>query len=206
MRCNFRHERALRKSGIAIIAGIDEAGRGPLAGPVVAAAVILPEKFRHKKLNDSKQLCAALREEICGELMNRPDVCWAASVVECEEIDCLNILRATHEAMRRAVVALTCAPEHVLIDGLPVRPFPYPHTAIVDGDARSLTIAAASVIAKVTRDRIMVQMEALYPGYGFAKHKGYATELHLDRLRAHGPCSIHRKSFLPVAQRLLAAG
>lgn len=204
MRCNFQHERALRKTGLEIIAGIDEAGRGPLAGPVVAAAVILPEKFRHKTLNDSKQLKPELREEIFQELTARTDVAWSASVVDCEEIERINILRATHLAMRQAVIALATAPHHVLIDGLPVRPFPYPHTALVDGDARSLSIAAASVIAKVTRDRIMVRMEALYPGYGFAKHKGYATGLHLDRLRIHGPCPIHRRTFLPVAEQLRA--
>ncbi len=206
MRCSFKHERALRKTGLEIIAGIDEAGRGPLAGPVVAAAVILPEKFRHKTLNDSKKLRGEQREEIYVELTARTDVCWAVSVVDREEIDRFNILRATHQAMRQAVIALTQTPHHVLIDGLPVRPFPYPHTAIVDGDAKSLSIAAASVIAKVTRDRIMVEMEALYPGYGFAKHKGYATELHLERLQTNGPCPIHRKSFLPVAQQLLALG
>ncbi len=202
MRCTLKHERALRKTGVEIIAGIDEAGRGPLAGPVVAAAVILPEKFRHKTLNDSKKLRAEVRAEIYAELTERPDIVWAVCVIECEEIDRCNILRATHRAMREAVTALQAAPHHVLIDGLPVRPFPYPHTAIVDGDAKSLSIAAASVIAKVTRDRIMVRMEALYPDYGFARHKGYATEMHLERLQTHGPCPIHRKTFLPVAQRL----
>ena len=206
MPCNFRHERALRKTGIEIIAGIDEAGRGPLAGPVVAAAVILPEKVRHKTLNDSKQLRENQREEIYAELTARADVCWAVSVVEHDEIERINILRATHQAMRRAVAALATQPQHVLIDGLPVRPFPHPQTALVGGDGRSFSIAAASVIAKVTRDRIMVEMEALYPGYGFAKHKGYATGLHLERLRAHGPCPIHRKTFLPVAQQIPALG
>ena len=204
MRCSFRHERALRKMGVEIIAGIDEAGRGPLAGPVVAAAVILPEKFRHKTLTDSKKLRAEQREEIYRELTAKPNVAWAVSVISCAEIDEINILRATHQAMRAAVGALSAMPHHVLIDGLPVRPFPYPHTALVDGDAKSWSISAASVIAKVTRDRIMIEMEALYPGYGFARHKGYATELHLERLQANGPCPIHRKSFLPVAQRLAA--
>jgi ribonuclease HII len=203
MACNFKHERALRLSGLEVIAGIDEAGRGPLAGPVVAAAVILPEKFRHGTLTDSKKLSPEKREEIFETLTTNPEVRWAASVVDCDEIDRINILRATHQAMRRAVLALSVMPQHVLIDGLPVRPFPYPQTALIAGDARSKTIAAASVIAKVTRDRIMIEMHASFPQYGFAQHKGYATELHLQQLQAHGPCSIHRRTFLPIAQELL---
>jgi len=204
MRCSLRHERALRKAGVEIIAGIDEAGRGPLAGPVVAAAVILPEGFRHKTLTDSKQLRAAVREEIYYELTAEGSgVVWAASISESEEIDRINILRATHQAMRRAAIALTRAPQHALIDGLPVRPFPIPHTALVGGDGLSLSIAAASVIAKVTRDRIMVEMDALYPSYHFSQHKGYGTAEHLAMLRAHGPCPIHRRSFLPVRQAQL---
>jgi ribonuclease HII len=200
MKCSFRHERGLRARGFLRIAGIDEAGRGPLAGPVVAAAVILPEKFRHGTLTDSKQLSAGQREELYSELTNRTGVCWSVCVVEVEEIDRINILRAAHQAMRRAVTALPVPPDHVLIDGLPVRPFPIEQTALVGGDARSFSIAAASVIAKVTRDRIMVQMDALHPGYEFAQHKGYGTELHLARLRANGPCPIHRKTFLHPEQ------
>ncbi|MEI6561879.1 MAG: ribonuclease HII [Verrucomicrobiota bacterium] len=204
MRCSLRHERKLRKAGVQIIAGIDEAGRGPLAGPVVAAAVILPEGFRHKKLNDSKQLSAAVREAIYGELTAAGSgVTWAVSIAGNEEIDRINILRATHEAMRRAVATLPVAPEHALIDGLPVRPFPVPSTALVGGDALSLSIAAASVLAKVTRDRIMLEMDALYPVYQFSQHKGYGTAAHLAMLRAHGPCPIHRRSFLPVAEAQL---
>jgi ribonuclease HII len=202
MRCTFKFERGLRKAGVEIIAGIDEAGRGPLAGPVVAAAVILPAHFKHKTLNDSKQLTEPQREEIWAELTGDADVRWAAAVVEHDEIDRINILRATHQAMRRAAAALATAPQHVLIDGLPVNPFPFPQTAIVDGDAKSLSIAAASVIAKVTRDRIMVRMDALYPAYGFAQHKGYATGMHYERLQTHGPCPIHRKTFLVRAEQL----
>ena len=204
MRCSFRHERALRRAGVEIIAGIDEAGRGPLAGPVVAAAVVLPERFRHKSLTDSKQLSAAVREEIYAELTAEGrGITWAVSVAGHEEIDRINILRATHQAMRRAVTALALAPQHVLIDGLPVRPFPIPQTALVGGDGLSLSIAAASVIAKVTRDRIMLEMDALYPKYQFSQHKGYGTALHLAMLRVHGPCPIHRRSFLPVRQAQL---
>ena len=203
MKCSLRHERELRTRGFARIAGIDEAGRGPLAGPVVAAAVILPEKFRHKVLTDSKQLSAVRREELYQEMTTRDGVVWSVFVVEVEEIDRINILRATHQAMRRAVAALAPPPDHALIDGLPVRPFPIEQTALVGGDARSFSIAAASVIAKVTRDRIMVELDARHPGYAFAQHKGYGTALHLARLRAHGPCPIHRKTFLPVQQALL---
>jgi len=203
MRCTLKHENALRKTGLLLIAGIDEAGRGPLAGPVVAAAVILPHGFRHGLVDDSKKLTAEQREDIYAALTARPDVCWAVSVVGHDEIDRFNILRASHEAMRRAVQALATLPEHALIDGLPVRPFPVPHTAIVKGDGQSKSIAAASIVAKVTRDRIMLRHDAEYPCYGFARHKGYATELHIERLKVHGPCPVHRKTFLPVAQRLL---
>ena len=202
MGCSLKHERNLFKRGIRFVAGIDEAGRGPLAGPVVAAAVILPQKFRHKKLNDSKQLSARLREEIYAELISHPEIDWNSAVVGSEEIDRLNILRATHHAMRLAAQGLDRSPEHVLIDGLPVRPFPIEQTALVGGDALSLSIAAASVIAKVTRDRIMLEMDALYPDYLFAKHKGYSTAEHLARLREYGPCPIHRRSFAPVSQRV----
>jgi ribonuclease HII len=202
MKCSLRHERDLRARGFVRIAGIDEAGRGPLAGPVVAAAVVLPEKFRHKVLTDSKQLSAANRDEIYQEMTTREGVVWSVSVVDVEEIDRINILRATHQAMRRAVAALPVPPDHALIDGLPVRPFPIEQTALVGGDARSFSIAAASVIAKVTRDRLMVELDARHPGYAFAQHKGYGTALHLARLRAHGPCPIHRKTFLPVQQAL----
>ena len=199
MRCSFRHERTLRKAGVEIIAGIDEAGRGPLAGPVVAAAVILPERFRHKVLTDSKQLSAAVREELYLELTAEGrGIAWTVAIVENDEIDRINILRATHQAMRQAVAALPVPPQHALIDGLPVRPFPIPHTALVGGDGLSFSIAAASVIAKVTRDRIMREMDVLYPEYRFSQHKGYGTAEHLDRLRTHGPCPIHRRTFLPV--------
>ena len=203
MRCTLKHENALRKTGVKWIAGIDEAGRGPLAGPVVAAAVMLPDGFRHAVVNDSKKLTAEQREEIYAALTARADVFWAVAVVEHDEIDRFNIHRASHEAMRRAVQALAMVPEHALIDGRPVRPFPVPHTAIVKGDGLSKSITAASILAKVTRDRIMIRMDVVYPSYGFAQHKGYATELHIKRLKAHGPCPIHRKTFLPVAQQLL---
>jgi len=203
-RCGFRYEKKLRAAGVARVAGIDEAGRGALAGPVVAAAVILPEKFRHRKLNDSKQLAPELREEIYVDLTSNAEVCWAIGVVDSVEIDTINILRATHKAMRAAIEMLVAPPDHVLIDGLSVLPFPFPQTAIVDGDCYSLSIAAASVIAKVTRDRMMRDFCAHFPEYCFQQHKGYGTELHLMKLHELGPCPIHRRSFEPVAQPLLA--
>jgi ribonuclease HII len=203
-RCGFRYEKKLRATGVARIAGVDEAGRGALAGPVVAAAVFLPEKFRHKTLNDSKQLSPERRDEIYDELVSNGEIVWGVGIVDHLEIDRINILRASHEAMRIALGTLAIPPEHVLIDGLPVFPFPFPQTAIIDGDCYSLTIAAASVIAKVTRDRIMRDFCAQFPEYCFDQHKGYSTELHLSRLHEFGPCPIHRRSFEPVAQPLLA--
>ena len=204
MKCSFRHERALYAQGCGCVAGIDEAGRGPLAGPVVAVAVVLPRRFSHKLLTDSKRLASPLRESLHAELVGNLDVRFGVAVVGVEEIDCLNILRATHEAMRRAVAALASAPSHVLIDGLSVHPFPIPQTALVGGDGLSFSIAAASVIAKVTRDRLMIEHDATFPEYEFARHKGYGTALHLERLKRYGPCELHRRSFLPVRQALLA--
>jgi len=201
MSCNLAHEDSLRARGFHFIAGIDEAGRGPLAGPVVAAAVILPAGFTHDVLNDSKQLTERRRERIYEELTARTDIRIAFAIVEPDEIDRINILRATHEAMRRAARQLT--PDHVLIDGLPVRDFPFPQTALVGGDALSFSIAAASIIAKVTRDRIMLELDSRHPAYGFAQHKGYGTPQPLTALRQHGPCPIHRRSFLPVQQATL---
>src|SRR3954468_8904936 len=201
-RCGFRYERRLREVGFSAIAGVDEAGRGALAGPVVAAAVVLPEKFRHRRLNDSKQLLPDRRQEIYEELISGKVLAWGLGVVDSIEIDTINILRASHKAMRIALDALSIRPEHVLIDGLPVNPFPLPQTAIVDGDCFSLSIAAASVIAKVTRDAIMREYCERFPQYCFSRHKGYGTELHLIKLHEHGPCPIHRRSFEPVAQPL----
>jgi ribonuclease HII len=204
MRCGFRYEKKLRAIGVARIAGIDEVGRGALAGPVVAGAVILPEKFRRRKLNDSKQLAPELRQEIYHDLVGNASIVWAVGIVDSLEIDRINILRATHQAMRAAIAALIAQPEHVLIDGLPVFPFPLPQTAIIDGDCLSVSIAAASVIAKVTRDRIMRDFCEKFPEYCFSQHKGYGTPLHLTKLHEHGPCPIHRRSFEPVAQPVFA--
>ncbi len=200
MTCSLRHEDELRRAGACLIAGVDEAGRGPLAGPVVAAAVVLPPGFSHPVLNDSKQLSAPTREALYAELTALPGVLWATALAEPEEIDRINILRATHAAMREAVLLLPQRPGHALIDGRPVRPFPTPATALVKGDAQSYSIAAASILAKVTRDRLMLEAHAHYPEYGFAQHKGYGTAEHLAKLKLHGPSPIHRRSFLPVRE------
>lgn len=196
-------ESALHARGLARIAGVDEAGRGPLAGPVAAAAIVLPRGFICPGLDDSKKLSPAKRETIYETLTGNPDIVWSVALADAAEIDQLNILRATHLAMRRAALALSPIPDHCLIDGLPVRDFPIPHDALVKGDGRSLSIAAASVIAKVTRDRIMRELDAEFPQFGFARHQGYGTKEHLEALRIHGPCRHHRRSFQPVAQLTL---
>lgn len=199
-------EFALQQQGYHIIAGIDEAGRGPLAGPVSAAAVILPADFTCLGLDDSKKISPSKREILYQRLTTDPDICWAVATASAAEVDRLNILRATHLAMRRAVESLNVKPDHCLIDGLRVRDFPLAHDGIVKGDGISLSIAAASIIAKVTRDRIMAELDRDFPEFGFAKHQGYGTKAHLEALRIHGPCCHHRRSFQPVAQLTLPFG
>lgn len=201
MACDLRHELELARETGGPICGIDEAGRGPLAGPLTVAAVILPEGFSLPGLNDSKKLTSRRRDAFHAELLGDPAVRWHCEIIEPEEIDRLNILGATRAGMRRAALALGAGA--ALIDGLPVPDFPIPQLALVGGDGLSLSIAAASVIAKVTRDRIMMKMDRLYPEYGFAKHKGYGTKEHLRALELHGPTPIHRRSFAPVAQATL---
>ncbi len=200
------YEKEKRSAGYLRVAGIDEAGRGPLAGPVAAAAVVLPEGFSHGLLNDSKKLTARRREQLYEELTGADDIRWALSYGEVEEIDSVNILKSTHAAMQRAARALDPAPDYCLIDGLPVPGFPIDSEGIVKGDAKSLSIAAASIIAKVSRDRLMIAYADEYPEYGFERHKGYGTKQHLEALRKHGPCPIHRQSFAPVAQLSLPLG
>lgn len=196
-------EIALYSRGLHRIAGIDEAGRGPLAGPVAAAAVILPRNFSCPGLDDSKKISPLKRELLFERLTTDPAIFWAVAIADREEIDQLNILKATHLAMRRAAEALDPLPDHCLIDGLPVKNFPISHDGIVKGDGLSLSIAAASIIAKITRDRIMRVLDTEFPQFGFAKHQGYGTKLHLEALRIHGPCCHHRRSFQPVAQLAL---
>ena len=200
-RPSLHYEHEWKRKGCACIAGIDEAGRGPLAGPVSVAAVVLPEGFEHEKLNDSKKLTEARRERIYEELIACEGLRWTVVLAHAEEIDQINILQATHAAMREA--ALKLKPDIVLIDGLPVPRFPLPQQALVKGDSLSLSIAAASVIAKVTRDRLMLAAAKEYPQYGFEKHKGYGTRQHLAALEKHGPCPLHRRSFAPIAQLTL---
>jgi ribonuclease HII len=184
------------------VAGVDEAGRGPLAGPVVAAAVILHPKRELDGLDDSKKLSAQRREQLAGEI-KASAMAWSVAWADAAEIDALNILHATMLAMRRAILGLAVTPGAVQVDGnrLPDLSF-YGHKldgqAIVGGDALVPAISAASIIAKTTRDRIMVQLDHCYPGYEFARHKGYGTEIHRARLREHGPCEQHRRSFAPV--------
>lgn len=200
MPCSLIHEDRLAAMGFDSIAGIDEAGRGPLAGPVVVAAVILPSGYDLAGLNDSKKLTARARDRLYSAITTDPDIRWTSVSISPQEIDRLNILGATHTGMRLVWEKLLPRPAYALIDGLPVPNFPCPQTALVGGDGISLSIAAASIIAKVDRDRIMLECDRLYPEYGFGKHKGYPTREHFAKLRAHGPCPIHRRSFAPVAQ------
>ena len=194
----LRYEKKAYKNGAKIVAGIDEAGRGPLAGPVVAGAVILPQKFRHKTLTDSKQLTEQQREDIYAELTTHLEIHWAIGVSDVEVIDHYNILRATWRAMQLALNALPVYADHVLVDGLRAPLIGVKQTAIVKGDTKSYSIAAASVIAKVTRDRMMLQIHEQFPQYNFAKHKGYGTPEHLAAIERYGPSPVHRKSFAPV--------
>jgi ribonuclease HII len=200
----FESERALWSRGATRVAGVDEAGRGPLAGPVVAAAAILPVTWAKsglppdlEGLNDSKQLTTLERENFFAFLTTCREVEFAIARVDSVQIDAMNILRATHRAMCEALVQLRPAPDHVLVDGRHVKSILLPQTALVKGDARSYSIAAASVLAKVTRDRLMLEFHERWPAYGFAEHKGYGTEQHLAAIAAHGPCPIHRMTFAP---------
>jgi len=201
-------EAELWQRGTRYVAGVDEAGRGPLAGPVMAAAVIFPANWLRiglpadlEGLNDSKQLTAAQRERFFLTLTSRGDIAIAVGTVDAGRVDELNILQATHRAMNEALARLQPVPEHVLVDGRVVKSFRFSQTALIKGDARSYSIAAASVVAKVTRDRLMVEYDSRWPDYGFAEHKGYGTAQHLAALAAHGPCPIHRRSFAPLKPR-----
>lgn len=204
------YECDLWKKGISRVAGVDEAGCGPLAGPVVAAAVLfppnwletgLPAKFRG--LNDSKQLTEDDREKFFERLRSHPDIQFAIAVMDVETIDRINIRQAAWRGMNQALDELQPRVEHVLVDGLRIRWLPYPQTALVQGDARSYSIAAASVLAKVTRDRLMRDLDKQFPGYGFAEHKGYSTPRHFAAIEKLGPCAIHRKSFAPLKPKEL---
>ena len=201
----FAFERTLLAQGVRGVAGVDEAGRGPLAGPVVAAALVLPSSWIEdglpdalEGLNDSKQLTAAQREAFFSALQALAGIRFGIAQVTAEVIDRINILQATHRAMNEALAQLRPPPPHALVDGTRVKTLRFPQTAIVKGDARSYSIAAASVLAKVTRDRLMVGFDRQWPQYGFAAHKGYGTPEHLAAISRHGPCPIHRRSFAPL--------
>jgi ribonuclease HII len=205
--CGWALENAARRHGALRIAGLDEVGRGPIFGPVVAAAVILPKGCRLQGLTDSKQLTENQRNKFAAEIRACAQA-FAIAAVDVETIDRINIRRASLLAMRMAVEQLAAAPDSLapdflLIDGRDSIDWPCAQQAVVKGDARSMSIAAASVLAKVFRDRLMVELEAAYPGYGLARHKGYCSPEHLAALQRLGPTPLHRKSYAPVAQRML---
>lgn len=193
----FFYEGLARKAGYGLIAGVDEAGRGPLAGPVVAAAVILPQGIELAGVRDSKRMTAKAREVAFVDI-NRQALGSGIGVVSHRHIDKINILRAALEAMRRAVLALDPQPEFLLVDGINSVPLPIPQRCLKKGDRISKSISAASVLAKVYRDRIMDSYHEIYPAYGFAKHKGYGTQRHLETLKKYGPCPVHRLTFKGV--------
>ena len=197
-RPDLRYERRFWKEGIDAVAGVDEAGVGPMAGPVVAAAVVFSPETFIKGVHDSKQLTHEQREELFIPIRALA-IAVGVGVASVLEIDRLNIYWATMQASKRAVAALGLSPRHVLVDGRLIPGLELPQTRIVGGDRKSFCIAAASIIAKVTRDRMMVAYDEQYPGYGFAQHKGYCTNDHMEVLRELGPSPIHRRSFWPVA-------
>jgi ribonuclease HII len=206
-RCGWKLEKAATKSGFLRIAGCDEVGRGPMFGPVVAAAVIFPLGCRLTGLNDSKQLCENKRNEL-DAVIRAKALAFAIAAVDVETIDRINIRRASLLAMRMAVEQLSIPPDHLLpdyllIDGCDTIDWPCPQQSVIQGDGTSYSIAAASVLAKVHRDRLLVELDAVYPGYGLAKHKGYCSREHLAALYRLGPTPLHRKNWSPVAQTIL---
>ena len=191
----FRYEGEAREQGYTAVCGVDEAGRGPLAGPVCAAAVILPAGLVIEGVNDSKKLSEKKREELFPVICEKA-LAYGIGWADEREIDEINILQATYRAMKRAVESLPLTADYALIDGNRMPPLAIPGTTIIKGDALSMSIAAASILAKVSRDRVMVQLSREYPQYGFEKHKGYGTAAHVQALREYGPCPLHRQSFL----------
>ncbi|HDI82856.1 MAG TPA: ribonuclease HII [candidate division WOR-3 bacterium] len=185
--------------GVGFLCGIDEVGRGPLAGPVVAASVILPEGCHIEGIKDSKKLSPERREELFGKILNKA-ISIGLGIVEPILIDRINILQATYEAMRRAILSMKVFPEYVIVDGRPIPGLPLPQEGIVKGDSLSISIGAASIVAKVVRDRIMEMYDLIFPQYGFARNKGYGTKEHIEALFRYGPCPIHRRSFRPVSE------
>lgn len=200
---DYEFERAARDSGAVTVCGIDEAGRGPLAGPVYAAAVVLPDGLEIPGLNDSKKLTPKKRDKLFDVILDEAEDYCVASASE-QEIDDLNILQATFLAMNRAVQGLKTIPDYALVDGNKDPGLGIPTGTIIKGDSRSMSIAAASILAKVSRDRYMLEMAKLYPEYQFEKHKGYGTKLHYEMLAKYGPSDIHRKTFLKTLDAHIA--
>jgi len=196
-----RYETALWEAGVVHVAGTDEAGMAPLAGPVVAAACVLPHDYRPRGIDDSKQLDVEERDRLAADIKANA-LCWSIGRAEIEEIDHLNIYHAGLLALTRAVRGLSLVPGHVLVDARKLPLVPVPQTPIIHGDALSLTIAAASILAKTTRDALMEELDRDHPGYGFARHKGYPTPEHFDALRRLGVCPVHRRSFQPVREAM----
>lgn len=193
----YQYEYEAAQQGMEVVAGVDEAGRGPLAGPVVVAAVILPQGLFLPKLSDSKKLSAKVREELYQKIMDEA-VSVGKAVIDEKTIDRINIYQATINGMYDAIFALQPQPQKVLIDAVPLDNLPMPSLSMIKGDAKSASIAAASIIAKVTRDHMMDEYDKKYPEYGFAQHKGYGTAQHVEAIRKYGPCPIHRCSFEPI--------
>lgn len=191
----WKLENDLHAQGYGTLCGVDEAGAGPLAGRVYAAAVILPQGWDHPYLNDSKRVTPR-RRDLLYEAITQEALAWSVAWAEPEEIDAINILQARMLAMERAIQGLSIPPDLALIDGNRSQGITAPNQTVVKGDSKSASIASASILAKVCRDRHMVEMDRQYPQYGFAQHKGYPTKLHYERLRQYGPCPIHRKTFL----------
>jgi ribonuclease HII len=196
----LRLERKLWGQGLTLIAGVDEAGRGALAGPLVAAAVILPSGLELPGVRDSKKLTPSRREELYGSILER-SLSWSWSCISPNEIDTLGLARANLLALREAVLGLAPMPEMVLVDHYIIPDLDIPMLGVAKGDAISQSIAAASILAKVIRDRLMRQVHFFYPQYGFSRHKGYGTSLHLEALRIWGPCPLHRRSYRQVSQQ-----
>lgn len=201
-KCGWKLEKAAQKCGALRIAGLDEVGRGPMFGPVVAAAVILECGMRFRGLNDSKKLAEKKRIELDVEIRAKA-LAWAIAVVDAETIDRINIRRASLLAMRLAVEQLSVVPDYLLIDGVDTIEWACPQQSVIQGDGTSFSIAAASVLAKVYRDGLLVEFDRQYPGYGLASHKGYCSREHMEALARLGPTPLHRKNWSPVAQRML---
>jgi ribonuclease HII len=195
----YQYEEELIDDGINLIAGVDEAGRGPIAGPVVIASCILPVNYRIPGLNDSKQLSKKKREELYKEIVKHA-VSYIIIFVSAKEVDESNIYSVTQEAMKEALLSLDIKPEYALIDFMPIKDIDIPTKSITHGDALSASIAAASILAKVSRDEYMAKMDIKYPNYGFKHNMGYATKMHMESLEKYGPCPIHRKTFYPVSK------